>query len=173
MLVSEFIKEYKAAANKEKCIEKHIVSRYIPYFVKMELCRRIIDNSMYGENGGRRVFRPDSPVRYFLFVMGAVENYTDLRFNDGKDGQNIESFDLLEKNGVTEALMKAIGPDVQKLNTVLKMSMDDVADMERSLVPFLDTKMKAWGIAFETFSKAISEKISNTETSFKGFTNVV
>lgn len=163
MLVDEFIKEYNAAVNKEKFAEKHVVSRYLSYASKMDACRNIINLSMYKEVGGERVFCPDSPAQYFLFVIAVVENYTDISFGvreTGSGGMGLEGFDFLEKSSATETLIKAIGPDVKRLDTVLKMMVNDVMDKERSIVPFLETKVKAWQVAMEAMGRAVAEKVN-------------
>lgn len=163
MLVKEFIEEYNKAADKEKCAAKHIVRKYIPYTEKIGIADKIIENAMYVMVNGVKTFKPDTTVRYFLFVMTIIETYTDIRFSDDKvdevsrGQQNLESFDLFESNGATEVFMKVIGADIGRLNTVLEMKVDDVTDMERSLVPFLDTKFQAFAMSTNALAEAMRE----------------
>lgn len=169
MNTKEFVEEFNAAVDKEKYVAKHIVKKYLPYAMKLDLCRRIIDVSMYTTINGAKVFKPDTPVRYLFFVMAIVENYTDIKFNSGNGDdvalgqQNLESLDLLEESGAVEVIMTVIGADIQKFNSVLQMMIDDVTDMERSLVPFLDTKIQAWSLSMDAVNKAIQEKVENNE----------
>lgn len=167
MTTKEFFEEYNKAANKEMCAVKHVIRKYMPYSEKIGMVEKIIDNAMYTSINGVKTFKPDTTVRYFLFVMAAIEAYTDIRFSDDKvddivrGQQNLESFDLFESNGATEVLMTAIGADIGRLNTVLKMKVDDVMDMERSLVPFLDTKMQAWQMSLSALDNALKDKVEN------------
>lgn len=165
MIAQDFFEEYKNANEKEKCAAKHVVRKYVPYAEKLTMADKIIENSMYAKIGGAKTFKPDTTVRYFLFIMAIIEAYTDIRFSDdGKNGQqNLESFDLFESNGATEVFTKVIGDDIGRLTTVLQMKVDDVTDMERSLVPFLDTKIQAWSLSMDAVSKAIQEKVENNE----------
>ena len=163
----QFIEEYNAAVDKEKYVAKHIVKKYLPYAMKLDLCHRIIDVSMYTTINNAKVFKPDTPVRYLFFVMAIVENYTDIKFNTGSSDdvalgqQNLESLDLLEESGATEVIMTVIGADIQKFNTVLEMMIDDVTDMERSLVPFLDTKIQAWQMSLNALDSALKDKVES------------
>lgn len=170
MTTKEFFEEYNKAANKEMCASKHVIRKYIPYSEKLGIVEKIIDNAMYTSINGVKTFKPDTTVRYFLFVMAVIEAYTDIRFSDDKvddivrGQQNLESFDLFESNGATEVLMTAIGADIGRFNTVLKMKVDDVMDMERSLVPFLDTKIQAFAMSNNVLIEAIreaQEKVDN------------
>lgn len=167
MNTKEFIEEFNAAVDKEKYVAKHIVKKYLPYAMKLDLCRRIIDVSMYATINGVKVFKPDTPVRYLFFVMAIVENYTDIKFNSGNGDdvalgqQNLESLDLLEENGAVDVIMAVIGADIQKFNTILKMMIDDAIDMERSLVPFLDTKIQAWQMSLSALDNALKDKVEN------------
>lgn len=165
----QFIDEFNKAADKEKCAAKHIVRKYIPYTEKIGIADRIIDNAMYVMVNGVKTFKPDTAVRYFLFVMAVIETYTDIKFSDdkvdnvAKGQQNLESFDLFESNGAMEIFMKVIGADISRLNTVLQMKIDDVTDMERSLVPFLDTKIQAFAMSNNALIEAMKEIQEKTE----------
>lgn len=173
MNTKEFFEEYKMAADKEKCAAKHIVKSYLPYNEKIMIAEKIVEHSMYATVNGIKTFKPDTIVRYFLFVMAVIETYTDIKFSDDKASdvakgqQNLESFDLLESNGATEVFMKVIGADIGRLNTVLKMKVDDVTDMERSLVPFLDTKIQAFAMSTNALAEAMKEAQEKVETDAK------
>ena len=165
----QFIDEYNKAVDKEKCAAKHIVKSYLPYNEKIVIAEKIVEHSMYATVNGVKTFKPDTIVRYFLFVMAVIEAYTDIKFSDDKAGdvakgqQNLESFDLFESNGATEVFMKVIGADIGRLNTVLKMKVDDVTDMERSLVPFLDTKIQAFAMGNNALLEAMREMQERVE----------
>lgn len=169
MLVKEFIEEYKSAANKESYALKHVTRKYIPYAEKLNIVERIVDSSMYTKVNGVKTFKVDTAIRYFLFIMAIIEGYTDIRFSDEtaadviKGEMNLQSFDLLEENGATDVVTKAIGADVGRLNTVLKMKVDDVMDMERSLVPFLDTKIQAFAMSTNALAEAMREAQEKAE----------
>lgn len=167
MYAKEFFEEYNQSNNKAKCAEKHIVRTYIPYAEKLTLVNKVLRASMYQEVNGAETFVRDTAVCYYLFVMAMIEAYTDIRFNDGgtnNEHQNIESFDLFEESGATEIFVQAIGEDTNKLNTVMKMKTDDMMDAERSLVPFLDTKIQAWQTGMNFLGEALEKvQLNNHE----------
>lgn len=165
MNINQFIEEYKASANKEKYAEKHITKHYLPFEIKTGLAQKIIESSMYTIIQDKKIFKPDTPTRYMCFVMAIIQNYTDLEFSDSLDNehsvgqQNLNSFNLLEENDAIEIIMKAIGADIKRFNTVLQMTMDDVIDQERHLIPYLDTKIDAWQIALSTIGNVLEERM--------------
>ena len=169
MNTKEFFEEYNKAADKAKCAAKHVVKKYLPYNEKIAIAEKIVEHSMYVNVNGTKTFKPDTIVRYFLFVMAVIEAYTDIRFSDEKvddtvrGQQNLDSFDLFEESGATEAFMSAIGADIGRLNTVLKMKVNDVTDMERSLVPFLDTKLQAFAMSSNALVEAMREAQEKAE----------
>ena len=169
MNINQFIEEYKASANKEKYAEKHITKHYLPFEVKTGLAQKIIDSSMYVELGGKRIFRPNTPSKRFCTTLAIMQNYTDIEMGDpsNKDvplgQQNLNSFNLLEESGATVAIMKAIGVDVMQFDNIIDMTLQDTLDMERSLVPFLETKVEAMSMAMEVIGQTLKEAQAQAE----------
>lgn len=157
MLISEFVEKYNEAKQKNAFVNKHIVTNYITYETKISLARNMVEISMYKDINGKKVFVPNTPMRYMLFVQALIDSYTDLEWDKTDDGalKVSESFNNLEKNGLVEIIIAAIGDDVTKLTTVLNMVVDDAVDANRSIVPFLETKTEAISMLFDTFSQAL------------------
>lgn len=156
MLISEFVTKYNESKQKNALVNKHITTNYITYETKISLARRIVDVSMYKEINGKKVFVPNTPVRYMLFVQALIDSYTDLEWD--KTGENLDisaSFNNLEKNGIVETIIAAIGDDVSRFTTVLNMVVDDDTDLHRSIVPFLENKIEALSLFLDTISQAI------------------
>lgn len=167
MLISEFVEKYNEAKQKNAFVNKHIVTNYITYETKISLARNIVEVSMYKYINEKKRFIPNTPVRYMLFVQALINSYTDLEWDKTDDGalSISESFNNLEKNGLIEIIIAAIGDDVTKFTTVLNMVVDDTIDTNRSIVPFLETKFEAISMLLDTFSQAlenseIKEKIN-------------
>lgn len=167
MLISEFVKKYNEAKQKNAFVNKHIVTNYITYETKISLARNIVEVSMYKYINEKKRFIPNTPVRYMLFVQALIDSYTDLEWDKTDDGvlDVSEDFNNLEKNGLVEIIIAAIGDDITKFTTVLNMVVDDTIDTNRSIVPFLETKFEAISMLLDTFSQAlenseIKEKIN-------------
>lgn len=154
MTIEQLVKElsmpiYKKDDDKIRFLKKHLKTDYLDYLAKIELCRQTLFKSMYVEVDGKEVYKPDSPLRYALTISAYLQAYYDFELS------NIFMDDLnaLEKNGLTEFVIKAIGSDIERLNVVMKMMVDDL-DYANSLVPFLDIKTEAIDIALNALSKA-------------------
>lgn len=154
MTIEQLVKElsmpiYKKDDDKIRFLKKHLKTDYLDYLAKIELCRQTLFKSMYIEVDDKEVYKPDSPLRYALTISAYLQAYYDFELS------NIFMDDLnaLEKNGLTELVIKAIGSDIERLNVVMKMMVDDL-DYANSLVPFLDIKTEAIDIALNALSKA-------------------
>lgn len=158
MTIEQLVKElsssaYKSEEKKISLLKKHLKVEYIDYLAKIDLCRQILFKSMYVEVNGKEVYKPDSPLRYALTISAYLQAYYDFELNK----IFMDDFNMLEKNELTGLLIKAIGPDVERLNIVMKMMVDDL-DYSNSLVPYLDTKTEAIGMALNTLSKVSDAK---------------
>lgn len=161
MFISEFVEKYNETKQKNAFLNKHIKTHYIKYETKISLAHNIVDISMYKEINGKKTFIINSPIRYMLFIQALIDYYTDLEWDKGVNDKGEEvvdvskGFNTLEQYGVVEALIAAIGDDVTKFTTVLNMVVDDEIDARRSIVPFIETKLEAASIAFDTLSQAL------------------
>lgn len=157
MLISEFVEKYNETKQKNAFVNKHIVTNYITYETKISLAKNIVEVSMYKYINEKKRFIPNTPVRYMLFVQALIDSYTDLEWDKTDDGvlDVSEDFNNLEKNGLVEIIIAAIGDDITKFTTVLNMVVDDETDLNRSIIPFFETKFEAVSMVFDSLSQAI------------------
>lgn len=140
MDIGKFVDEYsklKDESARERLMSKHITTTYLPYAKKIGEAQKILDMSCYDPND--QSFLINTPIRYMLFVMSVVRNYTDLEFSNEN---GIEQFDLIERYGVIETIIKLIRDDYEKFDVVLKMILDDLMINERSTTSFIEKKVK-------------------------------
>lgn len=145
-----------AEKKKIEMIRKHLKVEYVEYGAKLDFCKQILLKSMYTIVNGREVFKPNSPLKYALIISTYLQAYFDFE----QSNLFMEDFNLLEKNNVTELLIKAIGDDVIRFNTVLNMMTDDL-NYENSLVPYIDTKIEAMDISLGALRNALETKDKN------------
>lgn len=161
MLISEFVVKYQGSKQKNSLIEKQIKTKYISFETKIALSSKIINMSMYKEIMGKKVFAPDTPNRYQLFVQAVIQSYTTLEWDVIEGNEQIfdisKGFNLLEENGLVEVLFAAIGDDIQKFTTILNMKVDDEIDLNRSIVPFLETKLESINMVVDTISQVMDK----------------
>lgn len=132
--VDEFVKQ-KDYASKQRYVNKHIITTYLSYAKKIEESEKIIEYSAQNNN---EQFYLNTPLRYMLFVMSVIKNYTDLTFDTTNA---IDQFDLLEKHGIVKIVINSIEEDYERFNTVLNMLFDDYMINNRSTTSFLEQKI--------------------------------
>lgn len=149
MDIGKFIDEYVATKDpsaKERLAKKHVKTTYVSYAKKIDDAKRIVKHSCYDAD---ERFTVNSPMRYMLFIICVVTNYTDLEFSKEN---TLEQFDLLLKHGIAETLISIIGNDYRSFETVLNMTFDDEYENNRSITSFIEHKMEAILTALEAMS---------------------
>lgn len=137
MKIVDFIETFEGTEYKDKLIQKHITKPYMNWLMKVAEAERIVQKSCYDKDGK---FRLNSPLRYYLYIIMIIKNYTDLEFTEN---EMMYEFDLLEKNGINDYIIQEIGEDVGRLNTVFKMTLDDHMENYRSLPSYFESKKDA------------------------------
>lgn len=154
MNVQEFVDEYNKQPDEEKktqLIKAHIKKYYIPFGIKVNLCKSIIETSCY-KNG---IFVEDSPSSMFILIMKALSMYTDIDFN----GDNVlDNFDKLGKEQLSSKIIGEIGTDFDSLKAVFDMTVTDARNNENSIVHFINEKILQLSdtINSEDFKKYLS-----------------
>lgn len=136
MKIVDFVNTFKGTEYREKLIEKHIINPYMNWLLKVGEAENIVQKSCY-DNDGR--FRLNSPLRYYLYIITIIRNYTDLEFTDG---DMMKEFNLLEENGINDMIVGMI-EDVARFTKVMQMTLDDHMENYRSLVGYVDGKKDA------------------------------
>lgn len=149
MDIGKFIDEYVATKDpgaKERLAKKHVKTTYVSYAKKIDDAKRIVKHSCYDAD---ERFMVNSPMRYMLFIICVVTNYTDLEFSKEN---TLEQFDLLLKHGIVETLISIIGDDYGAFETVLRMVYNDEYENNRSGVSFVQQKLDVLLAALETMN---------------------
>ena len=148
MNVKEFIDEFNKSQNKDACVKKHITTSYIPYERKIALSD-IIAGKMFNYNGD---LIKNTPLVYENFVMRLVGEYTDIEY---EPENSLESFNLIEESNATESIIKAIGKDAERFNTVLDMTINDSIDNYNNIINFISLKTENVGVIFDKLQFAM------------------
>lgn len=161
MTIEQLVKEldspvYKTEEKKIERLKKYLRTDYVEYSAKIALCKQVLDKSMYVEVNGKEVYKPDSPLRYALTISAYLQAYYNFKLSN----IFMDDLNLLEKNNMTELIIKAVGSDIERLNIVMKMMVDDLS-YENSLVPYIDTKIEAMDIGLSALNNALTSKDKN------------
>lgn len=160
MKVNEFVEGFNKTRDKVKFCKEHIVNTYLPYERKQVLCENIINSSMYREVNGKKMFYVDSVIKYELYVLTIIREYTDIEMStDGTE--MLSEFNALEEANATISLVEAIGIDAKSFDQVLQMMVDD-AFSNNSLEAKLETKFEALELVLKALGD-ISENQSLTD----------
>lgn len=136
MKIVDFIDTFKGTEYKDKLIQKHITKPYMHWLMKVAEAENIVQKSCYDKDGN---FRLNSPLRYYLYIITIIKNYTDLEFTES---EMMSEFDLLEENGVDDMIV-SMADDVARFTKVMQMTLDDHMENYRSLVGYVDGKKDA------------------------------
>ena len=156
MRVNEFIDEFKKAQDKESYTKLHIIKNYLPFAEKISVCNKIAEYTTHKQVQEKKIFSIDSAMRYMLFVFTIVECYTDIEL--GKDDERMKAFDLLEMNNVMFFIRNCLGDEYARIDTVLKMQVEDIYNNERDLPSFLETKIDAVNLVLERMGEMYEQK---------------
>jgi len=154
MTVKDFLMKYE----KTKDISKHITKKYLPYAEKIALCNSIINTTCYKNiTEDRKIFKINAPSRQMLFLLSMIDKYTDIDIN-WEDA--VTDFDALCERELLGAIIKEIPEsEVTLCSSLLDMCLDDLMTNTRDLVPWIEGKGEAFGMALN----AILEVVMNSE----------
>ena len=157
MKVDDFIKKYNSAKDKDKFLADSITKQYIPYHEKISDCEKIIRSTM--ESDG--MFRINTPAQFLIFMILLITSYTEIE----REENMLEMFEKLDEVNLINAIVSKIPErEYTSYNTVLNMIQDDYMENNRSLLSYLETKVKALGLSLDALLEAAQKYIpQNTE----------
>ena len=156
MTIEQLVEEldspvYKNEDKKIERLKKFLKTDYLNYEMKIHTCEQILRASRYKEVKGKRVYSPNGVLEYELKIISILDVYfKDIELRSGDN--RLVDFNLLEKNNISELLLKAVGEDITRFNAVYNMMASDMAYKE-SLVPWIDTK---WEVINNVIDKGLS-----------------
>lgn len=163
MNINSFVKDFTETSDKTQCIKEHIVEKYIPYEKKIAICKNIIKCADYTNNIDgveKKYYSPNTPMRFLLFSMSIINNYTDIELDKIKDNPDIiGGYNKLNAIGIFEILFRELDREYRELNTILQMMVDDTISKENIFVGYLDTKIDSFKVAYDTIAPIIENKI--------------
>lgn len=160
----QFVTKFNNTAldKRQELCTSHIVNQYVDYQTKIANIQKIVDIGNYMEmidpmdsTKKSTIFRRNTPIMYYWLKIRLLSYYTDI---DIKDGEEINIFNALDEIGAVDALISCIPEtEVIKWNTTLEMMNDDIYINERDLSSYLDTKLDAMGMVFDTMMGQLGE----------------
>lgn len=158
MNIFEFVKEYNEKDGLERIyyIKERIKNNYIGIEKKIAICNTVISNTCYTKINEMEFYKPDSIMKDIFFKMELIAIYTDIEVSFNEDFA--KQYDELEKYNLIDSILEQIDSiEIQRMKDLLKMKETDTSDNERSLVSYLDSKIKS----LEVLINSIPELIQN------------
>lgn len=159
MTTDEFIKSYNANVKPyfkkdgsnpkaDDFFASQITKKYIPIERKTALADMIVQSSTFNENEkGEKIYQVNSPVKYILFRLQSIEEYTDIEIDFE---HTTEEYNKLSELNLVNMLMKYIPRiDLDEFEYVLNMIESDLEENLRSNAALLDRFSMAMSVAEE------------------------
>ena len=155
MTIQELVDELKGSKytsddKKIEYLKKHLKTDYIVYEEKTRLCKQILLTAMFVKVDDKNIYKPNTPLKYETTIFCYLQTYFEFDLNE----EFLKDFNILEQNKITELLLRAVGDDVNRFNTVLSMMEDDLV-YDNSLVPYLETKVEAMDIMLNSLKNTL------------------
>lgn len=152
MKIDEFIKKYNNAKDKDKFLEECIKKTYIPYSEKIADCSGVINATI--EKDG--MFKVNTPAQFMIFMVQIITRYTDIE----KDDDIVGLFEKLDELNLINGIISKIPErEFTSYNTILNMVQDDYMENNRSIISFIETKVKALGLSLDTLLETIQKYV--------------
>lgn len=169
MKVQEFVDKYNSFSNEEikkKFIKERIVTEYVPYTKKMQVCTTIAKvtsiNNVESDNGNKEYYSCNSVLRFMLFQKHLFDLYTDIEMQDGEEG--VKEFELIDQYALNDAIISAIPErEYANMQIILDMCVDDYAINENNIIRYIDTKLEALGMVTNTFLDTVSDAVKKID----------
>ena len=152
MKVDDFIAKYNDVYDKDKFLYDAIVVQYVPYRNKIADCNGIIKAS--SELDG--IYKINTPAQFMMFMIQIISRYTEIE----KEEDILGEFEKLDELNLINAIVSKIPErEYASYNTILNMVQDDYRENNRSLLSFIETKVKALGISIDTVIDAMHKYV--------------
>lgn len=151
----QFIIKYKVAKDKEKFIKECINDIHIPFSEKLSICQNLVSNTSYSGNEVK-VYKRNTPAQTMFFNLTIIDKYTNIKIDFANA---VKIYDELDKLGILEQIISLVPEkELIDLDYILKMVMQDEYENNRSLVSFLETKIKALELSLNAITEVFSEE---------------
>lgn len=116
--VKQFVDTYKEAINQEEVVNSIIVNKYVPFLIKTECAKHIVENHNLTEKG----IQSNTGKMYLSFTASILRLYTSL---DISTTNTDVDYDMLQQHGLIDIICQAIGKDLEEYRKIFAMCEED------------------------------------------------
>lgn len=148
--VKDFCKKYNGENSeqlKEILIKSVMNVRYVPYEIKITICKKIIESAYYQKNDvGSKTLHVNSTTKHMLYHLYLVKQYTHI---DVDFTNCLDEFNLLNKNGLFDIIFSNISnKELDEFNMILNMVESDIFKNEYNTRAFISNQVERFGELF-------------------------
>lgn len=157
--VEDFVEQYKNASLKAHVIEDIIITKYIPFVIKLNVAKKIVQK--YNRQGDD--IQSQTAMMYLSFTASVLRLYTKLDMSN--DNTDID-YDQLQQYRIIDMIFAAIGEDLQEYKKVFDMCEQDFHTNYLSTQGFIQLQVNKILSVFKEVSKKVPDWLAgiNNET---------
>ena len=137
-------------------IKEVIVNKYIPFRVKLNVSKRIIENHSL-KNGD---IKTDTGTMYLSFVAAILRLYTKL---DISATETDVDYDMLQEHGLVDDILNYIGKDLEEFRKIFAMCEEDFRTNYLSTPSFIQRQINKITGVLGKYVSALSDWLDSID----------
>lgn len=137
-------------------IKEVIVNKYIPFRVKLNVSKRIIENHSL-KNGD---IKTDTGTMYLSFVAAILRLYTKL---DISATETDVDYDMLQEHGLVDDILNYIGKDLEEFRKIFAMCEEDFRTNYLSTLSFIQRQINKITGVLGKYVSALSDWLDSID----------
>lgn len=156
--VKQFVDTYKEAVNQEEVVNSIIVNKYVPFLIKTECAKHIVENHNLTEKG----IQSNTGKMYLSFTASILRLYTNL---DISTTNTDVDYDMLQQYGLIDIICQAIGKDLEEYRKIFGMCEEDFRTNYLSTPSFVQRQVSRIVNALEKYVHSLQNWLSKIDNS--------
>lgn len=154
--VKEFINQCEESYFNVETVKEIIVNKYIPFRVKLNVSKRIIENHSL-ENGN---VKSETGAMYLSFVAAVLRLYTKL---DISATETDVDYDMLQEHGLVDDILNYIGKDLEEFRKIFAMCEEDFRTNYLSTPSFIQRQINKITGVLGKYVSALSDWLDSID----------
>lgn len=154
--VKEFINQCEESFFDVETVKSIIVNKYIPFHVKLNVSKRIIENHSL-ESGN---VKSETGTMYLSFVATVLRLYTNL---DISATETDIDYDMLQEHGLVDEILNFIGKDLEEFRKIFAMCEEDFRTNYLSTPNFIQRQVNKICGVLEKYLKVFQKKLDSVD----------
>lgn len=154
--VEDFVKKYEEAGLKASVIEEIIITKYVPFVIKLNVAQKIVRKYNFDNSD----IKSQTAMMYLSFTASVLRLYTCLDVS--MDNTDMD-YDLLQQHGIINMIFTAIGDDLQEYKKIFDMCEQDFHTNHLSTQGFLQLQVNKVLTSFKEIGKSVTDWLESID----------